>query len=174
MLVAGSFWLGGNRRIAADYGDEGHVADWFMIGANIEQLDDNGSAQRTLQSGRIVHFADDQTTTLNAPEMTLSTANGLPWRVVSVQGWISGDQKEIRLLGDVHMDRDASGKQPPIQIETADLTLFPEREYAVTEQTTHVVRPGHRMKGIGMEAWLDQNARIVLHSKVRGHHEPTK
>lgn len=94
-----------------------------------------------------------------------------PLRLESETGWIARNGDEVRLLGEVTMDRPGEHPDGPLHLVTRDLTVFPQRQHAETEAHAVATAPGYRIEGIGMRMDLDEQT-VLLLSEVKGRHEP--
>ncbi len=167
-----SGWL---YREALDYraaaSREGHVPDAFVEGMILSTLDAGGRLRHRVWAERGRHYADDDSTELDAPRAELYRPDEPPWRARARQGWLSGDGERVRLEGAVDIRRPAAAGRRPVSLRTEALTLLPRRDYAETDVAVHYRTTGLDVDGVGMRAFLDQG-RVELQSRVRGTYRP--
>lgn len=93
----------------------------------------------------------------------------LPWHVRSERGEVSPQGTEVELIDNVRTERtDAKGRHT--LLTTSRMTVFPEREYAETQQAVRIEAANGVTTGQGMKAYLNEG-RMLLLSNVRGQHE---
>jgi lipopolysaccharide export system protein LptC len=93
----------------------------------------------------------------------------LPWKVSSERAEVAPQGKEVELIDSVRVERtDAKGR--PTILTTSRLTVFPDKEYAQTEQAVRIVAANGVTTAQGMKAYLN-DGRMLLLSNVRGQHE---
>jgi lipopolysaccharide export system protein LptC len=93
-----------------------------------------------------------------------------PLRLESETGWIARNGDEVRLLGEVTVNRPEAHPDGPLHLVTRDLTIFPQRQHAETEAHAVATAPGYRIEGTGMRMDLDEQT-VLLLSEVKGRHE---
>ena len=168
-----SGWL---YREALDYrasaSREGHVPDAFVEGMVLSTLDAGGRLRHRVWAERGRHFADDDSTELEAPRAELYRPDEPAWQARARQGWLSSDGERIRLEGAVDIRRPAAARLRPVSLRTESLTLYPERDYAETDVAVHYRTTGLAVDSVGMRAFLGQG-RVELRSRVRGTYRPT-
>ena len=78
-------------------------------------------------------------------------------------------QAALRLIDKVRVERtDAKGR--PTILTTSRLTVFPEKEYAQTQQAVRIDAANGVTTAQGMKAYMN-DGRMLLLSNVRGQHE---
>ena len=87
--------------------------DQVVEGLRITTLDEAGQPQRRLVAREARHYPGGAGSELDAPRLTLFTAEGPPWRLKSERGWVAEEAAEIRLRGEVFLDRDCTGLSAP-------------------------------------------------------------
>ena len=95
---------------------------------------------------------------------------GLPTVVVqSERGEVAPEGKEVELIDAVRVARtDAKGR--PTVITSSRMTVFPDKEYAQTQQAVRIEAANGVTTAQGMKAYMN-DGRILLLSNVRGQHE---
>jgi lipopolysaccharide export system protein LptC len=133
--------------------------DLYMEKATITQYGDDGSVRYRLLSTEVRHYEDERLTRLVAPTMTLFRAPQPPWFARSDQGFVRdtdpADEKTgevIFLRDDVHLEQ----KEPnPIEITCPTLYVYPDRQFAETDQPVIIETTSGRTSAVGMSGDLN-------------------
>ncbi len=172
MLAAGSWglatWLQQRERAAKP---PAHAPDYELDTLELTTMGLDGAPRRRLAADRMVHYADDDSTALTEPRLTVFDSRRPPWQVRSAQGWVSGDGELVLLQGEVHIDRAAAKDVRAVEILTHDLRVQPKASYAETDQPVDARSGTDRVQAVGMQMWFDGPVRLKLLSKVRGRYE---
>ncbi|MDH3641826.1 MAG: LPS export ABC transporter periplasmic protein LptC [Gammaproteobacteria bacterium] len=136
--------------------------DLYMEDALITQYQPNGSMKYQLQSTRIRHFERDNLTRLAAPVLTLHNPNQPPWKIDSHQGYIrrraneNGTPEEVVFLRrDVGVEqRYEDGRR--LRIESPSLYIYPDRQFAETQQAVMIDTEVGRTTAVGLRGDLQR------------------
>lgn len=134
--------------------------DLYLERARISQYGEPGRLKYELLAHRIRHFEADAITRLTKPDLTLYNSNNLPWQSTAGQGFIrqeigpAGLPEELVFLREnVELQqRDISGRF--LKLRTAHLYVYPDRQYAQTDQSVTIDTDVGRTKGASMTADL--------------------
>ena len=172
VLAGGTWWLSGwLQSREEDRREVGHTPDYYLETLQFTTMDAQGRPARRLRAERMVHYADDDSTELTAPRLTVYDEGRPPWEIRSEQGWVSGDGELVLLQGEVQIDREADEGVRPVHILTRDLRVQPEQSFAETDRAVDARSGGDRVRSDGMQIWFDGPVRIKLLSNVRGRYE---
>lgn len=144
-------------------------SDYVLRDLELVALDKQGKEAFTLRAPTLERDPADKTLSLRTPLFLIPDAEGRRWTLRSDTGWVSADNSEVRLRGNVlaHSPPDAS----PATLKTGQLNVFPDKELATSPDVVAVEAPGYTMRGTGMRAHL-ADGRIELLSRVQGTYEP--
>jgi lipopolysaccharide export system protein LptC len=145
---------------------EGHAPDLTMEEFEVTTMGEDGSPSHRLSAAYMAHFADTQTKELTHPHLVVYREEAEPWHVASERGWVSADNDVLMLLGEVNIWRNRPDGKREIHIETEDLRVLPDDEYAETALPVSISTPESHTRGTGMRAYLG-DSRVQLLSKVR-------
>ena len=141
------------------------VPDLYMEDAIITQYQGDGTLKYELVSTRIRHFEDRNLTRLDTPDLQMHQTDNPPWSARADEGEIkyqatSEDTQEevVYLRHNVFLEQ-ARGERF-ISMSSEDLTIYPERRYAETDQAVMIDTNAGRTKAVGLAADLE---RSVLH-----------
>ena len=137
----------------------GNDPDFYMLNATISQFDEEGELQHQIAANRFTHFPLTDLTTMKFPALALGrTRDSVPWEITSNEGRIlpSSDYREeiVELWSDVLASKSGSGDNF-VNIQTDSLTVYPERDFAETDDTVHIDNQSGRTTAAGMKAFLD-------------------
>ncbi len=96
----------------------------------------------------------DESLYINSPAFDLpSNQAGVPdWRGESLYGWVNQDGDLLKLLGPVHMHREAFADTAAARLDTADMTIWPKDNRMETAAAARMVQGALTMSGVGMRA----------------------
>jgi len=167
LAIASTVWLaqlgrgdGQSRRF------EGHAPDLSMEEFEVTTMGEDGKPLRRLSAAYMAHFTDTETKELTRPHLVVFREQEEPWHVSSERGWVSADNDVLMLLGKVDIWRNRADGKREIHIETEDLRVLPNAEYAETALPVRLSTPESLTSGTGMRAYFDEG-RVQLLSKVK-------
>ncbi len=134
--------------------------DLYLEQAQISQYGEPGRLKYELLASRIRHFEADAITRLTLPDLTLYNSRNLPWQSTAGQGFIrqeigpSGQPEELVFLREdvLLRQRDTDGRF--LRLRTEHLYVYPDRQYAQTDQSVTIDTDVGRTKAAGMTADL--------------------
>ncbi|AZF61917.1 LPS export ABC transporter periplasmic protein LptC [Pseudomonas sp. LF135] len=148
--------------------DEGAI-DYYAINAYSVQFLPDGKLQYEMNSDKVEHLKSSDVTLLTNPDMNLYRGTEFPWHVTSKHGEVNPDGTQVELIDSVRVARTDDKNRDTI-ITSSRMTVFPQQQYAQTEQDVRIDGAGGVSTGKGMKAYLKES-RIHLLSNVRGQYE---
>jgi lipopolysaccharide export system protein LptC len=175
LLLAAIYWL--NQQVqapaAGTQGNLRHDPDYVMDNFIATSLDEHGKIRFVMSAKKMVHYPDDDTTYLEAPQLASMTAEHPPMRMTALNGEISHKGNEVFLRNDVTIVRPAYAKQSELTFKTSYLHVLPNKSTADSDQPVTLVDARTNMEANGME--LDYKTHVVkLLSRVKTVYEPVK
>ncbi|HST45895.1 MAG TPA: LPS export ABC transporter periplasmic protein LptC [Luteimonas sp.] len=147
-------------------------ADYVLRDFELVSLDKDGNEAFTLSAPELARNPLDETMTLQTPVFLLPDTGTHHWDVRAKTGWVSADNSEMRLRGEVVAKTDpASGRTMTMESEALD--VFPDTRRASSAVLVAITQPGTTMRGVGLEADL-ASKRIQFKSKVQTQYVPTR
>jgi lipopolysaccharide export system protein LptC len=146
--------------------------DWFMDDFVATEMDATGRPKHRLEGTRMRHFPRDDSTDLSVPYVVFYRDGEPPWTVAAQRGWVSSEGRVILLNDAVHIHRDAAPGVRAVDVETDELLLRPDEEYAETDAPIRVRTADSLTTGVGVRVYL-QEERVEVLSQARGRYEPT-
>ena len=174
LLAATAWWLGKMREEPPRAEDESPgQPDHTIQGLRATTLDENGRPHRRLVAREARHYPAKAGSELDEPRLTLFPETGPPWLLKSERGWVSEKAEEVRLQGKVYLDREASQDNPPLQVETREVFVWPNQEYGRTDQHLRAVSGADWLNSPrGGEAWFGETLRARLFGRVSLEYSP--
>jgi lipopolysaccharide export system protein LptC len=146
-----------------------NAVDFYATNTYTVQYQADGKLHYDLTADKVEHIKASDITLMTKPNMNLFRGTELPWKIRSDHGEVSPGGTEVELIDQVRVDRtDAKGR--PTVLTTSRLTVFPEKEYAQTQQAVRIVAANGVTTAQGMKAYMN-DGRMLLLSNVRGQHE---
>ena len=106
---------------------------------------------------------------LTTPDLHMYRGTEYPWHVQSERAEVNPDGTEVELIDNVRVQR-TDEKQRELVVTSSRMTVFPQKQYAQTEQAVRIDGAGGTTTGKGMKAYLKEG-KIDLLSNVRGQYE---
>lgn len=166
LLAALTYWL--NRVIQGDNprGPARHDPDYWVERFQVRRFDVDGRLQHTLVAERLQHHPDDDTSVVSAPRLTYHQVP--PTQVSANMAYIGRDGKEVDLVGDVRVVRQAreAGGAPTV-LATRMLKTFPDDERGYSNDPVVITQGRSVLNGTGLQ--VDNRTGItVLRGRVTG------
>ncbi len=133
--------------------------DVYIEGATLRQFDPQGTIQYRLTSDEIRYFERDGLAQMVAPNLIFYDKERHAWRVQAAEGTIharntTGNQEEfVELRDDVVLQQ--ADRTDRLRLTTSALTLFPDRQYARTDQAVIIDSEVGRTAAAGLEGDLE-------------------
>jgi len=167
LAVASTVWLAQLGNVDQEFKRfEGHVPDLTMEEFEVTTMGEDGTPLRRLSAAYMAHFTDTETKELTHPHLIVYRDESEPWHVASERGWVSAENDVLMLLGKVDIWHNSADGKREIHIETEDLRVLPEDEYAETALPVRLSTPESLTSGTGMRAFLGES-RVQLLSEVK-------
>jgi LPS export ABC transporter protein LptC len=125
-----------------------------------------GLLKNKLSANYWAYQPETEGSTLTTPHLVIYKPDGSLWTINADRGFIKqaniGTLDQIDLHDNVVINRPAAGTIVPLTLETKDLYYQPNKEYAETDQFVVMTKPGLKISGIGMRAFLDKGSVELL------------
>jgi len=177
LAVAVGSWLWSDRpppRQAAPIADMGErQIDYRISGFDVTRMKTTGEPANRLRAELLEHFSDDDSSVLTRPKLVVyGDDDAPPWQIDAASALVPPDGSVVDLLGDVLIVREAHAQRAPMRIETRDLRVHPDDDFAETRERVRVHSGSDWIDAVGMEAWLRPPSRIKFLSQVKGSYAP--
>lgn len=142
---------------------------FYASNAHIRQFQADGKLKYDLVAPQFEHFKESDTGYVTTPELKLYQGATTPWNITSLRAEISPGGDEVELIEQVRLAK-IDSKQRATILTTERLTVFPDKEFAQTQQAVRIEAAQGVTTAVGMKAYLNEG-RMLLLSNVRGQHE---
>lgn len=143
--------------------------DYYAINAHSVQFLPDGKLQYEMTADKVEHLKASEVTLLTKPDLQMYRGTTFPWHVQSERGEVNPDGTEVELIDSVRVARTDEQDRTTL-ITSSRMTVFPQKQYAQTEQDVRIDGAGGVTTGKGMKAYL-KDGRMDLLSNVRGQYE---
>jgi lipopolysaccharide export system protein LptC len=173
LLLAATYWL--NQQVqplpimpdSSKRHDPDFIVNKFVATTHNEQ----GKPRFVMAAKKMLHYPDNDSTYLEAPELTSFDPDQPPMHTSANNGMVSGKGEEIFLRDDVKVVRSASATQREITFATTYLHVIPDRGWAETDQPVTMIDGRNIVHAVGMQ--FDNKAHIVkLLAQVNSEYVP--
>ena len=147
--------------------------DAFMTDASYFEYDKQGNLHSHLSTTKILHYRSKNSSRFEHPKMMVYTDQHVPWYVSADHGRSHDGVKWVYLWDHVSLHQPDRPNNPETTINTSEMTVFPTKSFAKTDQNVTIVRPGSAVEATGMHADFKRGV-ITLLSHSRGVYESTK
>jgi lipopolysaccharide export system protein LptC len=175
LLLGAIYWLNLQVQAPAGGADKSlrHDPDYIIDNFTASSLDEKGKIRFVMSAKRMLHYPDDDTTHLEAPQLLSLTAEHPPMRMSAQNGEISHKGDEVFLRDDVTIVRPAFAKQSELTFKTSYLHVLPNSNTADSNQPVTLVDARTNMEANGME--LNYQTHVVQFlSRVKTVYAPAK
>jgi lipopolysaccharide export system protein LptC len=174
-LLGATYWLNQQAQPEPVKPDNSklHEPDAIMENFSATNLNEQGAPSFFMAAKKLLHYPDDDSTTLDAPRITMLSEGQPAIHATAKFGTVSSKGDEIFLHDDVNVLREASARQDQLNLKTEYLHIIPDRHLANTDRAVTIVDAHNVIHAVGME--MDSKTRILkLLSQVRSEHVPIK
>lgn len=144
-----------------------------MTAKNLRQLSYNkdGEKQYLLEAETMIQFGVTDENQMVQPKVLFFHNQAPSWQTQAAKAVSTQQGSELLLTGNVLIRQ--QGVEPPATLETATLTLYPDRYFATTKDKVIIRQSGVYIEATGMEADLNRN-KLILQKNVTSIYEPEK
>ncbi|MCX7142391.1 MAG: LPS export ABC transporter periplasmic protein LptC [Proteobacteria bacterium] len=168
-LAAASLWL--ERAVQGPERDHSgksrHDPDFIADNFGIVKMNAAGKPEYTLSAERMLHYPDDETTSIIGPRLVQRHETAMPIVIRSDRGLVSKSGDDASFYGNVVVVREAGKGQKELRVQTEYLQVLPDRDLARTDKQVIITEGKSRLAGTGMEL-NNKTRQFTLRSQVRG------
>jgi len=134
--------------------------DLTIDGAVITSFRSTGELRYRLLSPKIENFQPYDRTYLREPDLIISRDPDPPWRITANRGIVrnasnrDSAEEEVLLEEDVEMEQHFPDGRSYVLV-TPSITVYPDRQYAETNQDVMITTHAGRTRAVGLEGNLD-------------------
>ncbi|MEJ2059194.1 MAG: LPS export ABC transporter periplasmic protein LptC [Gammaproteobacteria bacterium] len=131
----------------------------------------DGALLYRLNAPELTHKPDDKESVIQKPHLVFYPTSGGDITLHAEQAVLNDNHRLITLPGDILIQSSATEKRDPINVQTSDVQVFPQKREAVTQAVTQVVSTRWHVRGQGMRLNL-QNNMLDIDRDARGYYAP--
>ena len=99
--------------------------------------------------------------------MEIFRTDNVPLYIKAEKGWVTSDNEIILLQGKVRMWEVNNNGVTDMQVETSEVKVLLEEEYAETDQFATIISKGSTITGTGMRAnFKDSRLEVLNHERT--------
>jgi lipopolysaccharide export system protein LptC len=148
-----------------------HDPDSIVENFSAIRLNEQGTPHFIMSATRMLHYPDDDSTSLEVPRITLLADDRPTILATAKTGTISSKGDEYFLQGDVEILREAGVQQDQFTLKTEYLHFIPDQDLVKSNLAVTLIEAHTTVNAIGME--LNNKTRTIkLLSKVRSEYVP--
>ncbi len=151
--------------------DTTHHPDAFMENVVATIINKEGNPSLKVESPKMIHYAEDDTTYIETPHITLYRQSPEPWHINSAYAKATQGLDKIYFWDNVVIHHVSDSANPTTTMTTTTLTVFPNKQIAQTDKNVTVTQPSAILHGLGMLANLNEGT-VQLLSKAQGEYVP--
>ena len=140
----------------------------YMLNAQIQRFSNNGLLDHQLSADRFTHFPLTNLTTLVMPNLVLLSKGPPPWEIKAEQGRLMSKSPFRYEIVYLWTDVSAYKEEPTgkfIKIKTGSLAVFPDKNYAETNERVYVTDNNATTTAAGLRADFELNTFVFLSSE---------
>lgn len=138
----------------------------YMADFLVTLFTEEGLLKNKLAAHYWAYQPEKKGSTLTMPHFVIYKPDGSLWTIDANRGFIKQPNintwDQIELYNQVVINRPATGVFVPLKLESDKLYYQPNKEYAETDQLVVMTKPGLKISGIGMRAFLDTSSVELL------------
>jgi lipopolysaccharide export system protein LptC len=142
------------------------VPDYVVSHFQAIETDATGRPSRRLVAEQMRQFVDEHLAELDLPNLTLYQPEGPPWRAQSRRGLLLAGGDEVRLSEAVRVERAGSRGTRPVRLDTSELTLWPQRQFAEGQRPVRMDSEGDWLSAQGVRLWYATPMRAEFPGRV--------
>lgn len=152
--------------------DSSTQPDAFMENVTASIINKNGVRSLLIESPRMVHYLEGDTTIIESPHITVYRDSPEPWRINSDYAKATKGIDSIFFWNNVVIHHPNDSSAPITTFKTNTLTVFPREQIAKTMDEVILSQPESIIHAVGMMANLD-DGEVKLLSQTRGEYVPS-
>jgi len=134
-LAVTSWWFQYEEKgLGEDKAEDGLVIDYAIRDFEMTAMDEQGQPRNRLKAVSMEHFSNDDSALLEQPDLLVYREGGEPWRLTSGMAKVYQGGTVVHMSEGVQMRRLDDAGQTTMQVDTPELWVYSEREYAESSE----------------------------------------
>ncbi len=147
------------------------LPDGYMESVNAVILDKFGKISMKIDTPKMVHYAENDTTDFTTPELTVYHQSPTPWLITAKNAQATRGIENVLFQEDVTIHHPADFNNPATVIKTNSLLVHPNANTAETADAISMTQPNSLITAVGMFADMN-SGNIKLLAQVKGEYVP--
>ncbi|MHB1947914.1 MAG: LPS export ABC transporter periplasmic protein LptC [Gammaproteobacteria bacterium] len=140
--------------------------DAFMEEIVATIMNKQGTPKLKIETPKMVHYANDDTTELTKPHVVIYRQSPQPWHIHANHAKATLGTTEIKFWENVIIHHLADEENPLTTMHTAALTILPEEKVAKTAEAVTMRQPNAKIDAVGMLAnWEEGTVKLLSQAK---------
>lgn len=163
-----AWWLMQSRSEGeAVAGARDRLPDYVVEDFSAVETDASGQPIRRLIAEELRHYTDEDLSELDEPRMELMQVAAPPWLARARAGTVLAGGEQVRLTGDVQLDRVGDAQSRPAHMETERVDIWRAQGLAETDLAVHIRSAGDSLQANGMQLWYNEPTRTIFSGRAR-------
>lgn len=128
-----------------------HSADAIVDNMRAVTLNQQGTPHIILTTKQLVHYADDDSTTLDTPDITAISPLRANIHMTAARGTLSSKGDVVELIDHAQITRAAYANQSELVVQSDYIKAIPDREFAQTDRPVTITDADHHVSAVGLE-----------------------
>jgi lipopolysaccharide export system protein LptC len=151
-LAIGSYWFAQQARLSDVVSRQlGHDIDYSANDITLTRMDKTGRALYTIDAKTLIHYYDDDSGELTEPRVVGSKVDHPEMHLRAQRAHTSNDGQEVRMYGNVVMNRAAFQAAPAMVARSEYMLAYPDVERVTTDQPVEIIRGPSNIHATGMQ-----------------------
>jgi lipopolysaccharide export system protein LptC len=147
------------------------LPDGYMESVSAVILDKFGKVSMKIDTPKMVHYAENDTTDFTTPELTVYHQSPTPWLITASTAQATSGIENVLFRDNVVIHHPADFNNPATVIKTDSLLVHPNANTAETVEAISMTQPNSLITAIGMFADMN-SGNIKLLAEVKGEYVP--
>ena len=152
--------------------DADHRPDALMENVVATIINKEGNPSLRVEAPKMIHYADNDTTDIETPHITMYRQSPEPWHINSNYAKATQGLGKLYFWDNVVIRHMSDIANPTTTMTTTTLTVFPDKQIAQTSDHVTLIQPDTTIHGLGMLANLNDGT-VQLLSQARGEYVPS-
>lgn len=147
------------------------LPDGYMEVVSAVILDKYGKVSMQIDTPKMVHYAENDTTDFTTPALTVYHQSPNPWLITAKTAQATSGIENVLFKEQVVIHHPADFNNPSTLIKTNSLLVHPNANTAETPEAISMTQPNSVVTAVGMYADMN-SGNIKLLSQVKGEYVP--
>ncbi len=138
----------------------------YMMNVHVNSFTEEGHLKNAMSARYWAYLPTQKMSALDAPKLTVYKSDNVVWHIQAKHGQAKQSSlasiDQITLQQNVVLERPETLYAAPLRLESEELQYQPEIQYVKTDQQVTIRKPGIKMTGIGMRAFLDKESMELM------------